>query len=55
MARWLLAPITTWRARRLATEFGPGMDASTAWMLARLASHPAEMPYAMRHLSDEEK
>jgi hypothetical protein len=48
LARWLLAPRTTWRARRLAAEYGPGMDARTAWELARLARHPEELGYALR-------
>ncbi|WP_240103658.1 hypothetical protein [Streptomyces sp. MUM 16J] len=52
--RWVLAPRTTWQARRLATEFGPGMDARTAWVMARLARHPEEQVYAMRLLNDEE-
>lgn len=38
----------------MAAEFGPGMDARTAWVLARLARHPDEFPYAMRHLDSEE-
>ncbi|MYW14783.1 hypothetical protein GT045_04485 [Streptomyces sp. SID486] len=53
-ARWALAPRTTWQARRLAAEFGPGMDGRTAWVLARLARHPEEHVYAMQHLGGEE-
>lgn len=53
LARWVLAPRTTWQARRLAAEFGPDMDARTAWVMARLARHPDELPYAMRHLNGE--
>ncbi|MGW2393961.1 hypothetical protein ACWCYK_31385 [Streptomyces lydicamycinicus] len=49
-ARWLLAPRTTWQARRLAADFGPGMDARTAWTMARLARHQDEHVYAMAHL-----
>jgi hypothetical protein len=30
------------------------MDARTAWVIARLARHPEERVYAMRHLDDEE-
>lgn len=52
--RWVLAPRTTWLARRLAAEFGPGMDARTAWVMARMARHPDEFPYAMQHLNGEE-
>ncbi|MEW1868256.1 hypothetical protein AB0420_08780 [Streptomyces caelestis] len=52
--RWVLAPRTAWRARRLAAEFGPGMDARTAWVMARLERHPDELPLAMRHLNGEE-
>ncbi|MFJ4829321.1 hypothetical protein ACIP79_05250 [Streptomyces sp. NPDC088747] len=54
LVRWVLAPRTTWQARCLAAEFEPGMDARTAWMMARLARHPDERPYAMRHLNGEE-
>ncbi|MFE3581402.1 hypothetical protein [Streptomyces vinaceus] len=53
LARWVLAPRTTWQARRLAAEFGEGMDARTAWVMARLARHPDEHGYAMAHLDDE--
>ncbi|MGW2330295.1 hypothetical protein ACWC5C_31685 [Streptomyces sp. NPDC001700] len=52
LVRWALAPRTTWRARRLAADFGPGMDARTAWAMARLRRHPEEYAFAMRHLSD---
>ncbi len=50
--RWLLAPLTTWRARRLAVAYGLGMDARTAWALARTATHPQEIPFAVNHLSE---
>lgn len=50
LARWVLAPRTTWQARRLAATFGNGMDAKTAWVMARLACHPDERGYAMAHL-----
>jgi hypothetical protein len=32
----------------MAAEFGPGMDAHTAWVMARLARHPDELPHAVR-------
>ncbi|MFJ9871331.1 hypothetical protein [Streptomyces sp. NPDC101165] len=51
-ARWALAPRTTWQARRLAVDFGAGMDARTAWVMARLARHPEERGLAMAHLDD---
>lgn len=51
--RWLLAPGTTWRARRLAVKYGAGMDARTAWVLARLARHPQERPFAECHLRED--
>ncbi|MFD7062890.1 hypothetical protein [Streptomyces sp. NPDC059906] len=54
MWRWVFAPRTTWQARRLAVEFGPGMDTRTAWVMARLARRPDEFPLAMRHLDREE-
>ncbi|GAA4946212.1 hypothetical protein GCM10023238_10660 [Streptomyces heliomycini] len=48
----MLAPRTTWQARRLAADFGEGMDALTAWLMARLTGHPDERGYAMTHLDD---
>ncbi|WP_329273785.1 hypothetical protein [Streptomyces sp. NBC_01451] len=51
--RWVLAPRTTWRARRRAIAFGPGIDARTAWTMARLERHPEERAYGMRHLDGE--
>ncbi|WP_331735706.1 hypothetical protein [Streptomyces sp. NBC_00057] len=53
LARWVLAPRTTWQAHRLAADFGEGMDARTAWVMARLARHPDERGYAMGHLDDD--
>ncbi|MCX4481683.1 hypothetical protein OOK44_35510 [Streptomyces cellulosae] len=55
LVRWVLAPRTTWQARRLAADFGEGMDAKTAWVMARLARHPDERGYAMAHLDDERR
>ncbi|MFI8308508.1 hypothetical protein ACIF80_34940 [Streptomyces sp. NPDC085927] len=55
LARWVLAPRTTWQARRLAADFGEGMDARTAWVMARLARHPDERGYAMGHLDDDRR
>jgi hypothetical protein len=52
LVRWVLAPRTTWQARRLAVGFGKGMDARTAWVMARLARHPDELGHAMVHLDD---
>ncbi|MFD3413450.1 hypothetical protein [Streptomyces cyaneofuscatus] len=54
LVRWALAPRTTWQARRLTAEFGPGMDARTAWVMARLAQYPEEHVHAMRHLNGDE-
>jgi hypothetical protein len=54
LIRWVLAPRTTWQARRLAADFGPGIDARTAWAMARLARHPDEFPLAMQQLNGEE-
>ncbi|MFD4578117.1 hypothetical protein ACFWNK_38195 [Streptomyces sp. NPDC058417] len=53
--RWVLAPRTTWQARRLAADFGPGMDGHTAWVMARLVRHPDEHGYAMHHLDPVKK
>lgn len=47
--RWILAPLTTWRARHLASDLV--MDASTAWALARLRDKPEELSYALDQLS----
>ncbi|MFI2318476.1 hypothetical protein [Streptomyces sp. CB00072] len=41
------------QASTLAADFGGGMDARTAWVLARLARHPDEHDLAMRHLNTE--
>ncbi|MGR8012200.1 hypothetical protein ACU6WZ_28490 (plasmid) [Streptomyces hypolithicus] len=40
---------------RLAADFGEGMDARTAWVMARLARHPDEHGYAMGHLDDDSR
>lgn len=42
LVRWVLAPRTTRQARRSAAEFGQGMDARTAWVMARVARHREE-------------
>jgi hypothetical protein len=55
LARWVLAPRTTRQARRLDADFGEGMDARTAWVMARLAHHPEEGGFAMSHLDDERR
>ncbi|MFD8733675.1 hypothetical protein ACFV06_02030 [Streptomyces sp. NPDC059618] len=51
--RWILAPRTTWRAWRIAAAFGPGIDARTAWAMARVQWHPDEYPYMNHHLDGE--
>ncbi|MEI7030697.1 hypothetical protein [Streptomyces pratensis] len=48
ISRWLLAPRTMWQARRLAAA-DLGMDAQTAWVVARLTRHPDEYAYALAH------
>ncbi|WP_234312436.1 hypothetical protein [Streptomyces griseus] len=53
LARWVLAPRTTWQARRLAADFGEGIDTRTAWGMARLARHPDEHLYATAHLDGD--
>ena len=55
LTRWILAPRTTRQARRLAADFGEGMDARTAWVMARLARQPDERGYAMDHLDDDRR
>ena len=52
--RWILAPITTWRARRMVAEYGPGMDARTAWALTRVADLPEEIGFALHHLRSDQ-
>ncbi|MEU0787351.1 hypothetical protein ABZ341_38120 [Streptomyces sp. NPDC006173] len=52
--RWILAPRTTWQARRIAADFGPGMDASTAWTMARLQRHLDEYPCMVKHLDGDQ-
>ncbi|MGA5895176.1 hypothetical protein [Streptomyces venetus] len=41
------------QSRRLAADYGEGMDARTAWVMARLARRPDERGYATTHLDDE--
>ena len=53
LVRWALAPRTTWQARRLAADFGPGMDARTAWVMARLRRHPDEQVMMLHHLDGQ--
>ncbi|MBB4162175.1 MULTISPECIES: hypothetical protein [Streptomyces] len=55
LTRWVLAPRTTWQARRPAADFGAGVDGRTAWVMARLARHPDEHVYAMAHLDDDRR
>ncbi|MFJ8437101.1 hypothetical protein ACIQ9P_37980 [Kitasatospora sp. NPDC094019] len=43
--RWLLAPISSWRARRLQRTFTGGLPLETAWQLVRLRYHMDEVPY----------
>ncbi|MEU8994108.1 hypothetical protein AB0C95_04675 [Streptomyces caniferus] len=45
LQRWLLAPRTTWRARRLCAAH-PQLSGDQAWALARLYRHPDEVLYA---------
>ncbi|MFE3602216.1 hypothetical protein [Streptomyces sp. NPDC059142] len=50
LCRWALDPRTTWTARRLAFEAGPGMDADSGWTTARIARHPDERAQLLRRL-----
>lgn len=45
--RWLLSPITQWRAVRLSALQGDGVDIQTAWILVRLRRNPAEAEYVL--------
>jgi hypothetical protein len=45
--RWILSPLTQWRARRLAYLQGAGMTTEVAWLLVRLRSNPDEVSYAL--------
>ncbi|MFE2283840.1 hypothetical protein ACFXDJ_06680 [Streptomyces sp. NPDC059443] len=52
LARWVLAPVTTWRANRYMAAH-PGTDAETAWRTVRLVNHPYEAHYQrMRDTKD---
>lgn len=42
--RWLLSPITSWQARRLAKKTGIGQD--EAWRKLRVVTHPDEVPWS---------
>ncbi|MFB6631054.1 hypothetical protein ACFCWY_14235 [Streptomyces sp. NPDC056362] len=55
LVRWVLAPRTTRQARRLAADFGAGMEAGTAWATVRLARHPDEHGYGTAHGDDERR
>ncbi|MEY9994231.1 hypothetical protein ABIE67_006263 [Streptomyces sp. V4I8] len=45
--RWLLSPITQWRAYRFTGRQRAGMTIETAWILVRLRRNPAEADYAL--------
>ena len=45
--RWLLSPITQWRAYRFTQKQKAGMTIETAWILVRLRRNPAEADYAL--------
>jgi hypothetical protein len=45
--RWLLSPITQWRAVRFSARQGNGIDVQTAWILVRLRRNPAEAEYVL--------
>lgn len=52
---WLLAPATTWQARRVVAKYGHRTDARTAWVIARLERHPEESVYVTHRLSGQRK
>lgn len=45
--RWLLSPITQWRAYRFTQKQRAGMTIETAWILVRLRRNPAEADFAV--------
>lgn len=47
--RWILAPRTTWRARRLRIAY-PWLSSDQAWVYARLYRYPNEVLYAETYL-----
>lgn len=51
--RWLLAPVSSWRAWRLGAAFHGQVSPQTAWLLARTYDHPDELPYAQRALTQQ--
>lgn len=50
-ARWLLAPISSWRARRLQAEHPGLMTSADAWLTVRARDHPDELPYLLDALA----
>ncbi|GHH80966.1 hypothetical protein GCM10018793_37360 [Streptomyces sulfonofaciens] len=45
--RWLLSPVTQWRACRFLKHQRGGMTIETAWILVRLRRNPTEANYAI--------
>lgn len=53
--RWLLAPVSQWRAYRLVSDHGPSMSYQMAWSLVVLARDPASLPYVRRQAFNKEE
>lgn len=45
VSRWLLAPLTSWRALLLAQKSHEQLDFDTAWRRIRAQEHPDEIAY----------
>lgn len=45
--RWLLSPLTQWRAIRFANAQRAGMTVEVAWLLMRLRKNPDEAAYVL--------
>jgi hypothetical protein len=52
--RWLLSPLTSWRAWRRTRASNGNLSFDVAWRRARLERHPDDMPYQQHgHLPAE--
>ncbi|MGW4139882.1 hypothetical protein ACWELV_24230 [Streptomyces mirabilis] len=54
--RWLLSPLTSWRAWRLAQDSKGTVSFDVAWRRTRIDRHPDEMPYQQHgHLAADKE
>ena len=45
--RWILSPLTSWYALRLARACGGLLELDVAWRMARMRLHPDELPFLL--------